>query len=102
MIAPLTATPASPAPDRLRQQAIELEGVFLNTLVSQMFESIDAKSGFGGGFAEETWRGMQAEQLSDAISQSGGFGLADAIVSNLMAVQQAAQALPPATGTGAY
>jgi flagellar protein FlgJ len=46
----------------MHQQAKDLEGVFLNTLMKEMFSSIktDDKS-MGGGFAEQTWRGMQAE-----------------------------------------
>lgn len=77
----------------IRQQAEELEGVFLNTLMKEMFASIETDSdAFGGGFAEETWRGMQAEQFAAGLAEAGGIGLADAIVANLLAVQQAASA----------
>lgn len=74
---------------RIRAQAEELEGVFLNTLVSQMFSSIDARGEFGGGFAEETWRSMQSEQIAGAMAQSGGIGLADQLVAELMKLQEA-------------
>ena len=75
---------------RLRAQAEELEGVFLNTLMSQMFSSIDAsEESFGGGFAEETWRSMQSEQYASAMAKSGGIGLADQLVSELMKLQEA-------------
>src|SRR5690606_36899951 len=56
---------------RLRQQAEELEGVFLNTLTKQMFASVQTENGFGGGFAEETWRSMQAEQFAATIASAG-------------------------------
>jgi flagellar protein FlgJ len=88
--------------DRARQQATELEGIFLNTLMREMFSSIKTDNGFGGGFAEETWRGMQAEQLADAMAGAGGIGLADSIMSDLLAAQEAsafASAPPP---QGAY
>lgn len=75
---------------RLRQQAEELEGVFLTTLTKEMFSGIDARGTFGGGFAEETWRGMQSEQLAGAMAASGGIGLADQLVSELIAIQSAA------------
>lgn len=81
---------AAPATD-LRAKAEELEGVFLNTLMSQMFNSLDARNGFGGGYAEETWRSMQAEQMASAISKAGGLGLADQIVANLLANQESSQ-----------
>lgn len=83
---------------RMRQQAEELEGVFLNTLMKEMFSSIDGKGDFGGGFAEETWRGMQAEQFAASMAQAGGIGLADALVADMLAMQEAAQhALRPNT-----
>jgi len=87
---------SSPLPQqdqRLRQQAEELEGVFLNTLVSQMFAGLDSKNGFGGGFAEDTWRSIQSEQLANQIAQSGGIGLADQILASLLDVQEANQNL---------
>jgi flagellar protein FlgJ len=74
----------------LARQARELEGVFLNTLTKTMFSAVKTDGAFGGGFGEETWRGMQAEQLADSIAKSGGIGLADAITSNLLDAQRAA------------
>ena len=52
--------------------------MFLNTLTKEMFSSVktDDKN-FGGGFAEDTWRGMQAEQFASAMADQGGIGLAD-------------------------
>ena len=76
----------------LKQQAQDLEGIFINNLMKEMFSSLktDQKSG-GGGDAESTWRGIQAEQMSDAVSKAGGVGIADAIYSDLLAVQEASQ-----------
>jgi peptidoglycan hydrolase FlgJ len=79
-----------------REQAVALEGVFLNTLVKQMFSGLDANNGFGGGQAEETWRSMQSEFLADQIAQTGGIGLADDIMRTLLSQQEA---LPPSSGT---
>lgn len=75
---------------QMYKQAKALEGTFLNTLTKEMFSSIkpDANS-FGGGSAEETWRGMQAEQMADAMAQSGGIGLADQLMPTLMQLQEA-------------
>ena len=81
---------AAPGYDRLHRQAVELEGVFLNTLMKEMFSSIDtSESGFGGGFAEETWRGMQAEQMAAAVAEQGGSGLADQLMADLLRLQEA-------------
>lgn len=84
-----------PQPDltgQLRRQAVELEGVFLNTLVKEMFASVGSGANeFGGGFAVETWRDMQAEQLASAMAEAGGVGLAEALLPDLLAMQEAAQ-----------
>ena len=76
---------------RLRKQAEELEGVFLNTLTKEMFSSIKTDGPFGGGFGEETWRSMQSEQLANTMAQNGGLGIADQIMGDLVAMQEAAQ-----------
>lgn len=100
MAAPLTATAltayAPAALSRARQQAEDLEGVFLQTLVKEMFATTrqSGETGFGGGFAEETWRGLQAEEMAGAMARAGGIGLADQIVADLLFVQQAAAAPP--------
>jgi len=103
MIESLTAPLQAPHYQQLRQQAQELEGVFLHTLVKQMFSGIKTDGDFGGGFGEETWRSMQAEQLAQSMAEAGGIGLADQILGDLIALQEAsqsttnpAQALPAA------
>jgi flagellar protein FlgJ len=81
---------ASPAYRRMHQQAKDLEGVFLNTLMKEMFSSIKTDDqSFGGGYAEETWRGMQAEQFANAMADQGGIGLADQLMPTLLRLQEA-------------
>jgi flagellar protein FlgJ len=76
---------------RVRQQAEEFEGVFLNTLTKQLFSSIKTdESAMGGGFSEETWRSMQAEQLAATMAQNGGLGIAEQLLPDLLALQEAA------------
>lgn len=76
---------------KVRQQAEDFEGVFLNTLTKQMFSSIKTdEASMGGGFGEETWRGMQAEQLANTMAQNGGLGIADQLMPDLLALQEAA------------
>jgi len=76
---------------KVRQQAEEFEGVFLNTLTKQLFSSIKTdKSVMGGGFGEDTWRSMQAEQIADTMAQNGGLGIAEQLLPDLLAMQEAA------------
>jgi flagellar protein FlgJ len=82
--------PKSPAYLRLHQQARDLESVFLTTLTKEMFSSVKTDDqNFGGGFAEETWRGMQAEQFAGALAETGGIGLADQLMGDLLRLQEA-------------
>lgn len=85
----------------LRAQAQELEGVFLNTLMKEMFSSLHTDSdAMGGGFGEDTWRGLQAEQMANAVAEAGGIGLADAIMGDLLKIQEAnQQSTPTSKGT---
>lgn len=88
-------TGSSLSPDqllRIRTQAQDLEGVFLNMLTKEMFASIKSDENFGGGFGEETWRSMQAEQLANTMAQSGGVGIADDLMGQMIALQEAANA----------
>ena len=82
--------PSTPGYAKMHQQAKDLEGVFINTLMKEMFSSIktDDKN-MGGGFAEETWRGMQAEQFSSTMADQGGIGLADQLMPTLLKLQEA-------------
>jgi flagellar protein FlgJ len=97
-----TATLSPSAYSQAREQAIELEGVFLNTLMKEMFASLETEGDFGGGFAEETWRGMQAEQFAGVMAESGGIGLADSLMSDLLALQESAQLSPTLPPNGGY
>lgn len=85
-----------------RAQAQELEGIFLNTLVSQMFSSLGENKQTGGGFGEETWRSMQSEMLANKMAEAGGIGLADQLMSDLIAVQEAMQNQPPMPAGNPY
>lgn len=76
---------------KVRSQAEELEGVFLNTLTKELFSSLKTdESVMGGGFGEETWRSMQSEQLAASMAQNGGLGIAEQLLPDLLAMQEAA------------
>ena len=83
---------SAPGYAKLKKQATDFEGVFLNSLMKEMFSSVKTDDqNFGGGFGEETWRGMQAEQMADAVAQQGGVGIADQLMPPLLGLQEAAQ-----------
>ncbi len=89
---------------RIREQAEEMEGVFLTMLTKQMFSSVKSDENFGGGFGEETWRSMQAEELANTMARSGGVGIASQLMGDMIAAQEAANASRTMTfpSTGVY
>jgi len=92
----------SPVYRQARKQAEEMEGLFLNTLVSQMMQTIGKDSGFDGGFGEETWRSIQSEHFAQAIAESGGVGLADAITDDILAMAGQRVSTTPTEAIRAY
>jgi Rod binding domain-containing protein len=98
---PSLLTPGQVA--QVRKQAEDFEGIFLNTLTKQMFSNIKTdENAMGGGFGEETWRSMQAEQLATTMAQNGGLGIADQLMPDLLALQEAANNQNNIMPKGAY
>ena len=58
-------------------------------MLAPMFEGLETDGLGGGGMGEEIFRPMLVERYAQALSQSGGVGLADSIVRELMRMQTA-------------
>lgn len=86
----LPAAANTRSPERLREVAADLEAVFIGQMLQPMFTNTQAESPFGGGLAEEMWQSMLAAEFGKAIAAGGGIGLADAVVRQLLSVQEAA------------
>ncbi len=80
------------AEEKARVQSREFEQVFLANMLNQMFSGLSTEAPFGGGQAEETWRGMLVDRYADTIARSGGIGVADAVYRQLLQVQEGAHA----------
>ena len=74
--------------ERLKAAAQDYEAVFVSSMLSQMFAGVSTKGAFGGGSAEETWRGLLINEYGKEISKSGGIGLADHVYRDLLRVQE--------------
>jgi Rod binding domain-containing protein len=82
---PLTADQQA-ALKKLHAAATQLEGVFVGMLYKEM-QSTVPKDGILGkqSNAEAMWQDMLADKQSDAIAQSGSFGIAKMIENQLRA-----------------
>jgi Rod binding domain-containing protein len=97
-MSPARANEADPRQAELRRAAEEFEAIFLAQMMAPMFEGLDTDGLGGGGIGEEIFRPMLVERYAAALSQAGGVGVADAIVRELMRLQESAPAAEAADG----
>jgi Rod binding domain-containing protein len=76
-------------PEQARKVAEEFEGVFLSQMLKPMFEGIETDGIFGGGEAEKMYRSLQIDEYGKSLARSGGIGIADEVMRQLLQVQEA-------------
>lgn len=83
-----SAAPPRIVPDRIRETAEAFEASFVAQMLRPMFEGISTDAPFGGGEAEATWRGFLIDEMGKQVARSGGIGLADQVVSEMIRLQE--------------
>jgi flagellar protein FlgJ len=73
---------------KAQTQAQNFEGMFLNSMFSQMTSSLKGEGPFGNTTGTGIWRSMQIEQYSKSFAQAGGVGIAKNVYRTLI-MQQA-------------
>jgi flagellar protein FlgJ len=73
---------------RAQTQAQNFEGMFLNSMFSQMTNGLKGEGPFGSTVGTGIWRSMQIEQYSKSFAQAGGVGIAKEVYRTLI-MQQA-------------
>jgi len=74
---------------KARAAAEDFEAVFLNSMFSQMFTSMDGEGPFGGGKEMGVWRSLLTDEYSKSFAKKGGIGIADHVYASLLAHQEA-------------
>ena len=74
--------------NKLRETAQDFEAVFLSQMLKPMFEGIETDGPFGGGQAEEMWRSLMVDEYGKSIAKSGGIGIADAVMAEMLRMQE--------------
>ncbi len=82
-----------------RQAAQDFEAVFLNSMFSQMFTSMDGEGPFGGGQAVGVWRSFLTDEYAKSFAKKGGIGIADHVYRALMEQQEVAPHVAAGAGT---
>jgi Rod binding domain-containing protein len=79
-----------PAADpRIRETAEEFEAVFLAQVLQTMSTGIGGPGPFGGG-DDDAWADMLHQEYGRLISRSGGIGVADALLREMLKMQEVA------------
>ena len=73
---------------KIDETAGEFESMFLAQMLSPMWQGLETDGLFGGGQAEETYRGMLINEYGSLISKAGGVGIASAVKSELLKLQE--------------
>ena len=76
------------ADEQVRRAAEEFEAVFLGQVLKPMFATVRTDGPFGGGFSEDMWRSLQVDEYGKAIARSGGIGIADAVLRQILKMQE--------------
>jgi Rod binding domain-containing protein len=84
----LPSAPKNANLTKIRETAEEFEAVFLSQMMKPMFEGIHAPEPFGGGQAEDMWQSLMVDEYGKAIAKSGGIGIADAVMAEMLRAQE--------------
>ena len=76
---------------KIKETADAFEASFLSQMLKPMFEGLSTDGPFGGGQAEETWRGFMIDAMAKQTVRAGGIGLADQVVSEMLRMQEQGQ-----------
>lgn len=80
--------PARADTARIRATAEEFEATFLSQMLKPMFEGLSTDGMFGGGSAEETWRGFLIDAMARQTVKSGGIGLSNTVMNEMIKMQE--------------
>lgn len=72
---------------KIEEAAREFEAVFIAEMMKPMFENISTDGMFGGGKAEEIFRGMMLQEYGKQIAATGSIGIADHVKAELLRIQ---------------
>lgn len=74
--------------DAAMRAAREFEAMLLSQFTSIMFSGIESEGPFGGGPAEDIYKGLLSEEYGKVLASSGGIGLADAVYREIIKSQE--------------
>jgi len=86
---PLPTAPKGASLAKIRDTAQNFEAVFISQMIKPMFEGISSDTMFGGGAAEDMYRSLMIDEYGKSIAKSGGIGIADSVMGEMLKLQEA-------------
>jgi peptidoglycan hydrolase FlgJ len=74
---------------KMREVAQNFEGLFLGQMLENIFAGLETNELFGGGDAEDIYKSMMMEEYGKMMAKSGGIGVADHVMRQLLQQQEA-------------
>lgn len=74
--------------EKIRQAVEEFEAFFISQTFEQMYSTVPVNETFGGGNAEKIFRSMLIDEYGKMTAKSGGIGLTDQIMTQLLRQQE--------------
>ena len=81
---------ASRSTEAMKASAKQFEAMFLAQMLRPMFDSVKVNETFGGGKGEEMYRSFMVDEYGKQIAESGGIGIADAVLAQMVRIQEQA------------
>ncbi len=79
--------PEAQTREQAEKLAKEFEAMFLQEMLQPIFDQIETDGPFGGGQAEAAFRPMLLENYAKSMSNTGGVGISDAILNEILRMQ---------------
>lgn len=82
------ANALDPAKAKAKKQADDFESMFLEQMTQHMFTSMGSEGPLGeNGTGGDIWRSQLTQQYAKQIQQSGGIGVSDQILREMLSLQ---------------
>ena len=76
--------------EKTRQAVQDFEAFFISQTFEQMYATVPVNETFCGGNAEKIFRSMMIDEYGEMTAKSGGIGLTDQIMTQILRQQEAA------------
>lgn len=72
----------------IRKIAEDFEAVYIGEMLNTMWSGLETDGMFGGGHAEQMFRGMMLSEQAKTMASNGGIGIADSVEAELLRLQE--------------